>query len=242
MCGRYGLPNPNLVALAGFGIDDLEAAPEILRRVTPRYNIAPTQDVPVVLKIVVEDEGRRVLTAARWGLVPPWAEDPGVGSRLINARAEAVAEKPAFRSAFRHRRCLIPADHFFESEQRGPRGAKQAYAIRRRDRQPFAFAGPWEEWHPKGEKAGGEEALRTCTIITTEANSVMAPVHHRMPVIVAPEEYDRWLDPETPLEELKALLRPAPDDWLEAYPVSRRVNDPRADDPLVLEPAGAPPA
>ena len=238
MCGRYGLTNPNLVDLAGFGIDDLEAAAEVLRRLAPRYNIAPSQDVPVVLEILVEEHGRRVLTAARWGLVPPWAEDPGVGSRLINARAETVAERPAFRSAFRHRRCLIPADYFFEWEQAGRRGAKQAYAIRRQDRQPFAFAGLWEEWRPKGEDAAAEEALRTCTIITTEANSVMARFHHRMPVILAPEDYDGWLDPDTPAGELTALLRPAPEDWLEAYPVSRRVNDPRFDDPLILEPAG----
>ncbi len=230
MCGRYVASTPPDQLADLFGVTDVLAGD-----LGARWNVAPTLDVYAV---ATGSDGTRRLGTFRWGLVPWFAKDPSGGAKMINARAETVAEKPAFRSAFRHRRCLIPADCFFEWEQRRGRGAKQAYAICRRDRQPFAFAGVWEEWRPKGEDAAGEEVLRTCALITTEANAVIAPFHHRMPVILAPEEYDRWLDPETPLGELEALLRPAPEDWLEAYPVSRHVNDPRADDPRVLEPAG----
>ena len=233
MCGRFGLTKPEKVDPKTIGADEWERITSLV----PRFNIAPSQEVAVVLDVVREEGGRRVLTSARWGLVPHWAKDPAIGGRLINARADSVAVKPAYRAAFRRQRCLIPADVFYEWEGRGKGAPRQPYAIRRKDGGPFCFAGLWEAWRPKGEEsAEGAEPLLTCAIITTDANGVMAAFHHRMPVIVAPADYGRWLDPETPLGEVAALLRPAPDDWLEAYPVSPYVNDPRHDDAGTLEP------
>ena len=229
MWGRFGLAKPEKLDPKTIGADEWEQY-----TLLPRFNIAPSQDVAVVLEIVREEGGRRVLTTARWGLIPHWAEDPSIGDRLINARADTVAQKPAFRAAFKRQRCLIPADVFYEWEDRGKGSPRQPYAIRRRDGAPFCFAGLWEEWRPKGDETA--EPLLTCAIITTDANGVMAAFHHRMPVILAPSDYGRWLDPGTPLEEVTALLKPAPDDWLEAYPVSQYVNNPRHDDPRTLEP------
>jgi putative SOS response-associated peptidase YedK len=158
---------------------------------------------------------------------------------MINARSESVADKPAFRSAFARRRCLVLVDGFYEWQQHGvPKGGKkQPYRIRRRDGQPFAFAGLWESW--KGPKGGPEldQPLETATIVTTDANEVLKPLHHRMPVILAPEDYDAWMNPETPKDAAEALLRPCPEDWLEAYPVSTRVNNVRNEDASLVEPA-----
>ena len=232
MCGRFGLAKPEKVDPKTIGVDEWEQY-----TLLPRFNIAPSQDVAVVLEIVREEKGRRALTAARWGLVPHWAKDPSIGNRQINARADTVATKPAYRAAFKRQRCLILADVFYEWADKGEGSPRQPYAIRRRDGAPFCFAGLWEEWRPKDdESAESAEPLLTCAIITTDANGVMAAFHHRMPVIVAPADYDRWLDPATPMEEVTALLRPAPDDWLEAYPVSPYVNDPRHEDPRTLQP------
>jgi putative SOS response-associated peptidase YedK len=237
MCGRFGLTKPEKVDPKTIGADEWERITSLITGLVPRFNIAPSQDVAVVLDIVRAEGGRRVLTTARWGLVPHWAKDPSIGDRLINARADSVAVKPAYRAAFKRQRCLIPADVFYEWEDRGKGAPRQPYAIRRKDGEPFCFAGLWEEWRPKDEEnAKGAEPLLTCAIITTVANGVMAAFHHRMPVIVAPADYGRWLDPQTPLAEVAALLRPAPDDWLEAYPVSPYVNDPRHDDARTLEP------
>ncbi len=173
----------------------------------------------------------------RWGLVPHWARDAAIGNRMINARAETVAEKPAFRAAFRQRRCLIAADGIYEW-RKAPDGAKQPYFIRRADDAPFAFAGLWERWRTPGDGTHGGEPLETCAIITTEANQTLAPIHHRMPVILAADDHDAWLDPEPPsAAALTALLRPAPADAVIAQPVGRHVNNARNDDPACIAPA-----
>lgn len=222
MCGRYTLTTkPNDLAKA-FGLD---ATPEDL---APRYNIAPSQWVPVIT-----DTRPRRLEAFRWGLVPSWAKDPSIGHRMINARAETVAEKPSFRSAFRRRRCLIPADGFYEWRRDGKR--KTPICIRRSDGAPFAFAGLWETWKPTSG-----EALHSCTIITTEPNALMATIHDRMPVILAPETYDLWLDSTIDDRDLlRGLLSPCPDSWLKYYVVSMLVNSPANDTPQCMEPIDA---
>jgi putative SOS response-associated peptidase YedK len=235
MCGRYTLATPVAELSRIFGFPELP-------NLSPRYNIAPTQDIAAVR--LPRDEERRELVLLRWGLVPYWADDPSIGSRMINARSESVAEKPAFRSAFARRRCLVLVDGFYEWQQHGvPKGGKkQPFRIRRRDGQPFAFAGLWESW--KGPKGGPalEHPLETATIVTTDANSVLKPLHDRMPVILAPEDYDAWLDSETPKEVAEALLRPCPEEWLEVYPVSTRVNSVRNEDASLVEPLEEEPA
>lgn len=217
MCGRYTLATPAEALAEEFGVGG--PLPEIY----PSFNVAPAEEVAVVR----EDGGERRLELLRWGLVPFWADDPGIGQRMINARAETAPEKPAFRAAFRNRRCLIPADGFYEW-QRAAGGPKQPFHIRRRDRRPFAFAGLWEDWND------GE--VISCTILTTDANEELKEVHHRMPVILDPEDYGRWLEPETDKEDLRALLQPYTAGGLEFYPVDRRVNKPSNDDPRCVEP------
>jgi putative SOS response-associated peptidase YedK len=220
MCGRFTLTTPMPVLAELFLFP--EAAPQ-----PPRYNIAPTQAVATVR---AADPNHRELALCRWGLIPSWANDPAIGNRLINARSETAAEKPAFRSAFRHRRCLILADGFYEWQKTG--GRKQPFYIKMKDGQPFAFAGLWERWE------GGGEPVDTCTILTTEANELVRPVHDRMPVILAPEDYGRWLDPETKKPELlEPLLQPFAADAMTAYPVSPVVNTPRNDSARCIEPA-----
>ncbi len=177
----------------------------------PRYNIAPTQQVLTIR----QREGLPEAVELRWGLIPSWADDPMIGNRLINARAETVATKPAFRRAYERRRCLILADGFYEWKKQGK--AKQPYFIHRPDDQPFAFAGLWEWW-----KGNGLE-IASCTIITTEANEMMRPLHGRMPVLLDERDYARWLDVATEADD---LLRPGAEDLLEAYTVSTKVNSP----------------
>ncbi len=223
MCGRYTLTTP-LEGLREVFL--FEGAPNL----APRYNIAPTQEVPAV-RLGPEDGGRR-LVSLRWGLIPSWAKEASIGSRMINARAESVAEKPAFRTAFRQRRCLIPADGFYEWQAR-PSGPKQPYHIARAAGGPFAFAGLWERWSERG----GEEPVESFTIVTTEANRRLAAIHHRMPVILAPADHAAWLDPASGIDALQALLRPAPEEAFVATPVSTRVNAVRHDDPSLVEPA-----
>ena len=217
MCGRFSL-TANLTTVAwrfGLQIPTEEAAAW-----PPAYNIAPTKTV-----IVVRNDGTRYLTQMRWGLIPSWATDPAIGNRMINARAETVAVKPAFRVALRKRRCLVVADGFYEWEKRGR--VKQPVYIVLKTREPFGFAGLWETWtSPQGE------AIHTCTIITTDANELLLPIHDRMPVIHSRDAEAIWLD-ATMQEPAKLLpfLKPYPAQEMELYPVSRLVNSPQHDAP-----------
>jgi putative SOS response-associated peptidase YedK len=220
MCGRYALTivGPRLAQL--FGID---AVPDL----APRYNVAPTQMAPLVR----QGADGRAMFMARWGLIPSWAKDPSIGNRMINARGESVAGKPAFRAAFRRRRCLVPATGFFEWRRSGR--SKQPYYIRLRDGEPFALAGLWELWR---DPQGG--AVESFTIITTDANESLRALHERMPVILSPGDFSRWLDPAVAEpDSLRALLRPYPAEATVAHAVSTRVNSPANDDPDCLEPA-----
>jgi putative SOS response-associated peptidase YedK len=227
MCGRYTLSTNAQVLADLFRLEEAPALP-------PRYNIAPTQEVAIVRS--EGEPGLRRMALARWGLIPSWAKDREIGARMINARADTAAEKPAFRSAFKSRRCLIPADGFFEWQAR--EGRKQPHLIRRRDGGVLAFAGLWERWAP-----AGEEAIESCVILTTAANEVLRPIHDRMPVILPPEAWPLWLDPaERERERLQPLLVPYPAAAMMAYPVGLAVNSPRRDDPSCIEPlAGSPP-
>jgi putative SOS response-associated peptidase YedK len=220
VCGRFTLTVSARLLAELFELEGLS-------NFAPRYNIAPTQLVPAIR--ATEDGGREAFEA-RWGLIPPWAKDRKMAARMINARSETVASKPAFRAAVRSRRCLIPADGFYE--WRKIDGAKQPYLIRFADRRPFGFAGLWERWHEPG---GG--SVDSCTIITTEPNPLVEAIHDRMPVILNPGDFDEWLEAvQLPPDRLSALLVPCPDEGMEALPVSTRVNNPRNDDPACLEP------
>ncbi len=221
MCGRFTLFEPDTVLAREFGVSDFA-------RRSPRYNIAPSQPVSAV-RATSTGSGRE-LSLLRWGLIPSWSKDSTIGNRLINARAETVREKPSFRTAFKRHRCLIPANGFYEW-QRQERG-KQPFYIRMRDGHVFAFAGLWDRWE------GGEEgAVETCTILTTAANSVLAPIHDRMPVILPPGEYGRWLDPTLKdTDSLVSLLVPSPPEEMNAFPVRPRVNAPSVDDEGCIAP------
>jgi putative SOS response-associated peptidase YedK len=220
MCGRYTLTTPVEKLAEEFGFDNSSI------ELPPNYNVAPTQGVAAVL----EENGQRHLEVLRWGLIPPWADDPQVGSRMINARAETAPEKPSFRRAFRERRCLIPADGFYEWKRMN--GGKQPYYIHMKEGRPFAFAGLWESW-----KDDGGPEIRSCTILTTKPNALAGEIHDRMPVILPTGSYDVWLDHESERDELYGLLAPYPEDEMEAYPVSRFVNSPSNNDPRCIEPA-----
>lgn len=224
MCGRFTLRSSPAAVAEHFGLD-----PAGLPDLPPRYNIAPTQPVAAVAP---SSEGEvRSLALLRWGLVPHWVKDPDDFPTLINARAETAPEKPAFRDAFGSRRCLVVADGFYEWEKPDGGGPKQPYYVRRPDGGPFGFAGLWERW------SGGEgRTVDSCTILTTEANELLRPIHDRMPVVLDRAHHDAWLDPASSRSQLEALLRPAPDDALRAFPVSRRVNSPEHDDPACIEP------
>ena len=199
----------------------------------PSYNVAPSQQVYAA----AEHDGRRHLVALRWGLVPGWAKDPKIGNRLINARSETAAEKPSFSDAFRKRRCLIPADGFYEWQQRED-GRKVPYLIHRADEAPMVFAGLWSVWRDR--EAPDAEPLRTCTILTTGANAFMAGMHDRMPVILEPDAWDPWLDRDlADVERLQGLLGPADDRLLTGHAVSTEVNSPRHNHPGLLEPVDA---
>lgn len=207
MCGRYVITSPPAAIRALFGYPEQPNFP-------PRYNAAPTQPIPIVRL----DDGARHFALMRWGLIPAWVKDPKTFSLLINARAESVLDKPAFRNAMRRRRCLIPADGFYEWREAG--GRKQAYFVRRRDGAPFAFAGLCETWTgPNGEE------LDTAAIVTTNANRTLSVIHDRMPVILPTEAFDLWLDcTKVDAPTAAALLVPARDNLMEAYQVSPAVN------------------
>lgn len=196
---------------------------------TERYNIAPTQTVPIVGQVdSIEGDGVRFLEMMQWGLIPSWAKEQSLGRKIINARAETLAEKPAFKPALARRRCILPADGFYEWTTEA--GVRQPIHIRRKDGELFGFAGLWEEWkQPDGTP------LRTCTIITTSPNAIMAPIHDRMPAILLPEDEETWLNValNKPADVLH-LLRPYPTELMEAYPVDRRVNIPTVEDPGLL--------
>ncbi|MEH2265606.1 SOS response-associated peptidase [Nostoc sp.] len=221
MCGRFTL-NQSAEALAQvFRVDPvLDLAAD--------FNIAPTRMVATVLRN--PESEKREFKQLYWGLIPSWAKDAGMGAKLINARAETVAEKPAFRSAFKHRRCLVLADGFYEWQRQ--QGKKQPFYFRLQDRQPFAFAGLWERW-----RSPANEEVISCTILTTAANELLQPIHERMPVILEPQDYDLWLDSQvqTP-QTLQELLRPYPAPAMTAYPVSTLVNNSRHHSPECIIP------
>lgn len=219
MCGRFSLTQSVEAFAEAFQLD---ALPEW----TPRYNIAPTQTVAAITALPSQSPQMRLL---RWGLVPSWSKDLAIGAKLINARAETVAEKPSFRAAFKQRRCLILADGFYEW-QRLDRKTKQPYYFRLNSERPFAFAGLWERWQ------GDDNVVETCTILTTQANELLQPVHDRMPVMLAPEQYDQWLDATTPAASLHQLLHPYPASAMQSYPVSTTVNSPMHDTPECVKP------
>jgi len=218
MCGRFAFFSPGEATAALFGASDSIA-------VEPRYNIAPTQSIAAIRNC---EEGGRKLTMLRWGLVPFWAKDPSIGSRMINARAETVAEKPAYRTAYRRRRCLVPADGFYEWHIEGK--GKTPYYISAANGGPFAFAGLWENWQDKD----GDESIQSATLITTAANDFLSSLHHRMPVILDPETADRWLAGDDDLIEYAAQRGPE----LRAWPVDRRVNNARNEGADLIEAAG----
>jgi putative SOS response-associated peptidase YedK len=215
MCGRFELHSALEIIAQIFTLGSI-AIP-----LSPRYNIAPTQDIP----IIVNEGAGRTLVLSRWGFLPHWAKDEKDGYKMINARAESVAEKPSFRSAFAKHRCLVIADGFYEWKKTGAK--KQPIYVRLRSGRPFGFAGLYSDWtSPDGER------VRTSTIITTNANDVLAPIHDRMPVIVAPASYDLWLDPGVhEKDRLLPLLKPYPDDELDLYEVTAKVNSPKNDSP-----------
>lgn len=221
MCGRFAFYSPDEAASRLFGVSD---APEL----EPRYNIAPTQFAPVVRQ---HDGGVRRIQLLRWGLVPFWAKDKSIGNRMINARAETLATKPAYRDSYRKRRCLVPANGFFEWQKRG--GLKQPFFISLGATEPFAMAGLWASWRSKEDP---EQRLESFTIVTTTPADAISALHDRMPVIVSPQDYSRWLDPDIrETDALESLLVPCQSDRLQFWPVSREVNDPRNEGPGLVE-------
>ncbi|AKG20395.1 SOS response-associated peptidase [Calothrix sp. 336/3] len=221
MCGRFTLSVSPVTISQVLGIAKTV-------NFTPQYNIAPTQ---MLLAIVYNlDNNQREFKYLRWGLIPAWAKDRTIGTRLINARGETLTEKPSFRTAFQRRRCLVVADGFYEWQA----GTKQPYYFHLSGQQPFAFAGLWEKW-----TSPTQEEVFSCTIVTTEANELLKPVHHRMPVIIPPEDYSLWLDPQiTSLETLQSLLQPYPTSEMIAYPVSKLVNSPKHNSADCIAPLG----
>lgn len=225
MCGRFALIAPGETLIEQFGLSP--EASSTLSPLSPRYNIAPTQ--PVLAIRLARDSEEREPAIFHWGLIPSWSKDRKFGSRLINARSETVAEKPSFRAAFRRRRCLIPADGFFEWQRNANR--KQPIYVHSHDGKPFAMAGLWETWH-----AADGSVIDSCTILTTEPNELMEPIHNRMPVILESPDYDMWLHPGDDPSVALHLLRPYPSEKMNAYPVSTLVNNPRNDSPECIKP------
>ncbi len=239
MCGRFVTASSPALIADRFAVDEVDAT--VAPDPEPDYNVSPRRNVLAVRAQAVEEgTTQRVLSRLRWGLVPSWAKEVKIGDRMINARAETVASKPAYRRAFANKRCLIPADGYYEWKP-GTAGAneakprKQPYFIHRRDGEPLAFAGLWEVWKvPDGlDDVGGDDGwLRSCVIITTDANESLEAIHNRMPVILPESAWEQWLDPdEHDVDALAKLLVPAADALFEAYPVSTNVNNARNNGP-----------
>jgi putative SOS response-associated peptidase YedK len=220
MCARYTLSTPPDILAKLFDVGQIV-------NIGPRYNIAPTQEIPTVR---LNMQGQRELALLRWGLIPSWANDHTIGTKHLNARAETVGEKPSFREAIRHRRCIIPADGFFEW-QATESGKKQPFLICRSKPQVLAFAGIWDAWEsPKGK------LIETCSILTVAANSLLRPLHDRMPLILEARDYSKWLDRGiTRMEELKPIMKPLASEEMTMYPVSMRVNNTLFDDPICVQ-------
>ena len=214
MCGRFTLSQPTDAIASAFNIAQIPP-------LEPRYNIAPTQLIPSILSA---SGGEKQLQMLRWGLIPSWAKDDKISAKLINARAETVSEKPSFKAAFKRRRCLIVADGFYEWQRQEKQ--KQPYYFRLQNAQLFAFAGLWEQW-----KSPDEDIINSCTILTTEANDLLRPIHDRMPVILESKDYGLWLDSEAQQPQLQQLLRPYQADLMTSYTVSTKVNNPKNNTP-----------
>jgi putative SOS response-associated peptidase YedK len=236
MCGRFIQTSTPELLVDQFHVDEVAAEPH-----EPSYNVAPRATIYAIRDRLVavgdaesgEQARTRYLSELRWGLIPSWAKDPKMGDRMINARAESVAEKPAFRRAFERHRCLVPMEGFYEWQSRGKGKRKQPMFVHRRDGQRMAVAGLWAAW--KDPSDPDADWLRTCVIITTDANKMMQPIHDRMPVVLDERDWERWLDPEEKdLDALRDLLVPAPEDVLVAYPVSLLVNKADNDGPELV--------
>ncbi len=224
MCGRFALDDDGTAVQQEF---NLAETPQL----APRYNIAPTQPIAAVGQ---RADGSRGLTHFTWGLIPSWAKDPSIGSKMINARAETVAEKPSFRASFQRRRCLVPMTGFYEWQKQADGRKQPQYIHPTGDRKLFAVAGLWERW----QSEDGSEIL-SCTLLTTTPNELVAPIHNRMPVIIAPSGYDTWLDGAASPTAVSALLQPYDPAQMDYHPVSLTVNNPRHDDPLCIQPLTA---
>ncbi|MEY2591472.1 MAG: hypothetical protein QOJ67_3456 [Acidimicrobiaceae bacterium] len=227
MCGRYTSTTPPADLGAYFDVDEV-----VVEDLGPRFNVAPTDEVYAV---ATTTGGTRRLGAFRWGLVPFWAKDPSVGSRMINARAESILDKPAFRRPLERKRCIVPADGFYEWEAIDGQKAKQPWYVRRADGDALAFAGLWESWRPV--KGSDDGRIVSCTIITTDANDAVRPIHDRMPVVLPPSAWAGWLDPaNADVDDLRRLLVPAPSELFELRPVGSAVSNVRNDGPHLLDP------
>jgi putative SOS response-associated peptidase YedK len=221
MCGRFGLTRPEALELERFGISELPP-------LVPRYNIPPSSDILVVR----ERKGVTEAEMIRWGLVPSWAQDPSIGNRMANVRSDTALEKASFRNAMQKRRCLIPADVFFEWQDVPGQKRRKPYAVAMLEGEPFALGGVWEAWR---EKEGGEWLI-TCAILTTEPNALLAPIHDRMPVIIRVEDYGAWIDPTTKTAEVRQLVESYSAEEMRAWEISLLVNDPKTDDVRVIAP------
>ncbi|MSX32297.1 MAG: hypothetical protein F2782_02220 [Actinobacteria bacterium] len=231
VCGRFVQASSPALLLAQFGA--IEVVTDLA---DPDYNVTPRREVTVILNTPA---GERVIDRLRWGLVPRWAKDKAIGDRLINARSETVKEKPSFKSAYASRRCIIPVDGFYEWRAIDGQRSKQPVFIHANTGQPIAVAGIWESWRDPTDNSEASAPLRTCAILTTEANSTIEPIHNRMPVILDEEVWDAWLDASTAMDQLDALLAPAPDDVVAWHEVSTAVNNTRNNDSSLMLPLEA---
>ena len=221
MCGRFGLTRPDKLDLERFGITE---SPELV----PRFNIPPSSDILVVR----ERKGVTEAEMIRWGLVPSWAKDVSIGNRMANVRSDTALEKSSFRAAMQKRRCLIPADVFFEWQDVPGQKRRKPYAVALNGGEIFALGGVWEAWRPKG---GGEWVI-TCAILTTEPNELLAPIHDRMPVIIRPDDYAKWISPSAGMAEVRQLVASFPSEEMKTWEISLMVNDPKTDDARVIAP------